>query len=172
MDVNERRRLAFATVLTFVALPAIWLFDRDEPSPPGSPSVAAAGVPSPEVAAVPGAADTTEPEIPVFLDNTIAVVAPAVIDVALPDPPGEHEYDGRATFKRFVDPPSSRPCSAPAVPSRAVITVTNVDNGLSTTCINTLGVSVPANVSIALDTDVYVTIADLVDAPITVRISW
>ena len=54
----------------------------------------------------------------------------------------------------------------------ATITVVNIDNGLSTTCTNTLGFPVSPEITISLDTDVYITIADLVDAPIPVRISW
>jgi hypothetical protein len=65
-----------------------------------------------------------------------------------------------------------RPCTAPKAPSGALITVTNVDNGLSATCTNTLGVSVAAEVDIVIDTLVFTTIADLTDAPIFVRLSW
>lgn len=169
MDVHERRRLALATAFTLVALPAIWLFDRDDPT--ATPNVAAAGVPALEPA-VPSVAATTEPEAPIFLDNTVAVVAPAVIDIALPDPPGDDEATGDASYRRFVEPPTPRPCATPLAPSGAVVTVTNVDNGLSTTCVNTLGVSTPPATVIAIDTDVFTEIADLVDAPVPVRISW
>lgn len=177
MHVHERRRITVAAVFTLVALPAIWLFDRDDPT--GSPSVAVAGVPGPQVqvttqadAAFGGAAATTEGETPVFLDNTLPVVAPAVIDVALPEPRSATETDGTATYQRYLGTTVVRPCTAVTAPSGATITVVNVDNGLSTTCTNTLGFSVPPNVTICLDTAVYVEIADLVDAPIPVRISW
>ena len=169
MQVHERRRVAVAAVFTLIALPAIWLFDRDDPA--ASPNVAAAGVPAP--AAQPAAeVRTTAAEIPVFLDNTLAVVAPAVIDVALPDPPGPTDTAGRATYQRYLDTTIDRPCTAVTAPSGAIITVTNVNNGLSTTCTNTLGFSVPADVVVSLDTEVYIAIADLVDAPIPVLISW
>ncbi|MFN6119732.1 MAG: hypothetical protein ACK5CE_08890, partial [Actinomycetes bacterium] len=113
----------------------------------------------------------TEPEVPVFLDNTVVVVAPAVIDVALPDAPGDDEKEGTASFKRF-DQTTDRMCAAPGLPSNTLITVTNIDNGLSITCRTTNGVSVPYGVAVTIDTDLFVKIADLVDAPVPVRISW
>ena len=63
-------------------------------------------------------------------------------------------------------------CTAPVAPSGATITIVNIDNGLSTTCTNTLGSPVPPNIAIVIQTDTYIGIADLVDAPIPVRISW
>jgi hypothetical protein len=171
MEVHERRRLVVATAFTLVALPSIWLFDRDDPNSRGSSGLAAAGVMTPAPAAAATTA-TTEPEVPIFLDNTIVVVAPAVIDVALPDPPGEREALGKATYRRYVDTSITRPCTTHLAPSGATITVTNIDNGLSTTCTNTLGMSKPADADLVIDTNVYVAIADLVDAPVPVRLSW
>lgn len=173
MHVHERRRIAVAAMFTLVALPAIWLLDRDDPSP--SPNLAAAGVPTPQVEpAAEVAADvaTTAAEVPVFLDNTLAVVAPAVIDVALPNAPKATESEGTASYQRYLETTIVRPCTAVTAPSGATITVVNIDNGLSTTCTNTLGFPVSPEITISLDTDVYITIADLVDAPIPVRISW
>jgi hypothetical protein len=171
MEVHERRRLVVATAFTLIALPSIWLFDRGDTTSPGSSAVAAAGVPTPERSAS-GTTPTTEPEVPIFLDNTIVVVAPAVIDVALPDAPGDREKQGRATFRRYVDTEVFRPCTTYLAPSGATITVTNTDNGLTTNCTNTLDVSKSPDADIIIDTDVYVAIADLVDAPVPVRLSW
>lgn len=171
MEVHERRRLVVATAFTLLALPSIWLLDRGNPDSPGASTVAAAGVASPQGEASP-TTPTTEPEVPIFLDNTIVAVAPAVIDVALPDAPGDREALGKATHKRYVDTTVFRPCTTYLAPSGATITITNIDNGLSTTCTNTLTVSKPADADIVIDTDVYVAIADLVDAPVPVRLSW
>jgi hypothetical protein len=171
MHVHDRRRLVVATAFTLVALPSIWLFDRDDPDSRGSSGLAAAGVETPGANASETTA-TTEPEVPIFLDNTIVVVAPAVIDVALPDAPGDREALGRATYRTYLDSTIFRPCTSYLVPSGATITVTNIDNGLSTTCTNTLSVAKPADADIVMNTDVYVAIADLVDAPVPVRLSW
>lgn len=169
MDVHDRRRVALAAVFTVVALPAIWLFDRDDPT--ASPGVAAAGLPAPEVseAAVPL---ETEPEMPVFLDNTAVVVAPAVIDVAIPDPPKPNEITGTAGYKRFPVETGDRKCAAATAPSGVLLTITNIDNGLSITCRNTQGVAMPYGITVGIDTDLFIEIADLVDSPVPIRLSW
>ena len=56
--------------------------------------------------------------------------------------------------------------------SGATVKVSNVDNGLSITCTNTLGMAVPAGTGIVIDTALFVQIGDLADAPIPVRMSW
>ncbi len=169
MDVHERRRVVLATAFTLVALPAIWLFDRDDP--PAAPGVAAAGLPAPAATESAATLDT-EPEVPIFLDNTVVVVPPAVIDVALPEAPGPNEVTGTASFKRFPVDAGDRRCAAPRAPSGALLTVTNIDNGMSLTCRNTTGVAMPYGITVGIDTDLFVQIADLVDAPVPVRVSW
>ena len=52
------------------------------------------------------------------------------------------------------------------------IKVTNTDNGQSLTCRNVLGPVVPPGAGILVNTDLLATIANLADAPISVRISW
>jgi hypothetical protein len=169
MDVYERRRVVLATAFTVVALPAIWLFDRDDPVV--SPGVAAAGLPAPEVTEADVPLDT-EPEMPVFLDNTAVVVAPAVIDVAIPDPPSPNEITGTAGFKRFPAETGDRKCAAGSAPSGVLLTITNIDNGLSITCRNTQGVAMPYGITVGIDTDLFIEIADLVDSPVPIRLSW
>jgi hypothetical protein len=171
MEVHDRRRLVIAAAFTLVALPSIWLFDRGDPSSPGSPTVAAAGVETPAAAAA-ATTPTTEPEQPIFLDNSVLAVAPAVIDVALPAPPGDKEATGKATYRRYEGTIIFRPCTSYLAPSGATITVTNIDNGLSTTCTNTLTMAKPPDADLIMDTSVYVAIAALVDAPIPVKLSW
>ncbi len=170
MEVHERRRIVLATVLTIVALPAVWLLDRDDPTP--SPNVAAAGVPTPGAATEAAPADTFTPEVPAFLDNTVVVPEPAVIDIAVPDSVNPNLTEVKLTYKNYESIQVGTPCTTVAAPSGARITVTNVDNGLSVTCVNTLGMSVPIGADMAIDINLYVTIADLVDAPVPVRISW
>lgn len=169
MDVHERRRVVLATAFTLVALPAIWLLDRDDPA--ATPGVAAAGLPAPAVEEAQATIET-EPELPVFLDNTVVVVAPAVIDVALPEAPGANEVTGTAAYKTFPADSGDRKCAAPTAPTGALLTVTNMDNGLSITCRNTQGVSMPYGVTVGIDTDLFIEIADLVDSPVPVRLSW
>jgi hypothetical protein len=171
MEVHDRRRLVNAAAFTLVALPSIWLFDRNDPSSTGAGTVAAAGVATPDAPAV-ATTPTTEPEQPIFLDSSILAVAPAVIDIALPAPPGDKEATGKATFRRYDGTIIFRPCTSYLAPSGATLTVTNVDNGLSTTCTNTLTMAKPPDADLIMDTEVYVAIAALADAPVPVKLSW
>jgi hypothetical protein len=170
MDVYQRRRVAIAAVFTLAAVPIVMLLDSGDSDSSavtdGSGTIAAVET------TIEFTVPTTAEQLPVFLDNTAVIVPPAVIDVARPEATTATEQQGRATYLRYLQASVTRPCTAPRAPSGAVITVTNIDNGLSATCTNTLGVSIAADIDIAIDTQVFTTIADLVDAPIFVRMSW
>ena len=177
MGVHERRRLVLATALTVVALPAIWLMDRDDPNGTAAPAAAAIGLPEPAAGAGdPDTADTPdtsfEPQMPVFLDNTVVLQQPAVIDIAVPDTVSANERTAKLTYKDYSNFGEDNLCTLPGAPSGAVITVTNVDNGQYVTCTNNVGMSIPGGADMAIDINLYVRIADLVDAPVPVRASW
>ena len=63
-------------------------------------------------------------------------------------------------------------CSTNWVPEGYIVKVTNVNNGRSVSCINWPNLILPAGTDIVLDTFLLTSIADLADAPITVRVSW
>jgi hypothetical protein len=164
MRAHDRRRLVLAAALTVAAVPALWILDRDDAADDGATTTVPAAGALPSTSA--------EPPVPVFLDNTTPVVPPAVIDIAVPDGPSSREARGNATFKRYIDIPVARPCTTKLAPTGVELTVTNIDNGLSTTCTNTRSVSVPPGADIAIDTQVYILIAELVEAPVPVRLTW
>jgi hypothetical protein len=62
-------------------------------------------------------------------------------------------------------------CQVKDAPFGSKVTVTNLDNSRSTTC--TASIS-PAGIldSVVMHTDAFLVIADLVDAPVPVVISW
>ncbi len=79
---------------------------------------------------------------------------------------------GAASFKRF--PLSAKTgCVTGLAPLGAEITVRNLNNGLKTKCLN---VNIILNTSgafdITLDASVFEKIAELVDAPIPVELTW
>lgn len=173
MPAFDRRRLAVATVFTVVALPSLWLLESGRTRRGTTVATAAAGV-APPVATADQAGSTSSvyrPELPSFLDGPTPAPAPAVVNIAVPATPTANETKVLASFRRFDDG-SSRPCTTLLAPSGTRITLTNVDNGLVTTCRNQFGVNLPHGVQIVLDTDVFTEIADLVDAPVSVRLSW
>jgi hypothetical protein len=167
METSQRRRVVFATALTVVALPSIWLIGRDDPSV--APNLAAAGVPTPQpdTMTTEGAAEI---EMPVFLENTLVVPPPLLDDAAAPETTSTRTLQGDASHLPVADSVSI--CTAPRVPGGATVTVTNLDNGLTITCTNQLGTTIPYGIEIALDADLFVQFADLADAPVPVRISW
>ena len=168
MNTYDRRRLVLASMFTLAALPAMWVINRNDQS--AAPKLGAAGV-------APVGADTApptsayKPDPPIFLDGPSTGVGPAVVDIVVPRPPTGTEASGKASFRRFADP-TNKPCSTALAPWHALITVTNLNNGQSTTCVNTSSTGLPAGVDIVLHTELFTSIADLADAPIPVRLSW
>lgn len=172
MITSDRRRAAAASIFTVVALPALWVLNRESAATSSAPKVGAAGV---EVAVDPGAntvpaTEPYQPEPPSFVGGDEQPVTPDQIDVAIPPAPGANEVIAEASFKRYSA--GSRQCTTLLAPDGALLTVENIDNGQTTTCTNTLGMAIPAGADIVLHTDVFGEIGDLADAPVPVRVSW
>lgn len=176
LDVTDRRRLVVAAALTIVALPAIWLFARGEPSAgTAGPSIAgAAGIATPG-----GGAATTPPtdtdafgtDGPIFVDGPTTPPRPAIVPIIVPASNAGQSLDGQATYKRNPDPAATS-CSSALAPFNATLTITNVNNGFSWTCINRTPKVLAAGITIELTTEQFQHIAELVDSPVPVRITW
>jgi hypothetical protein len=174
MDVHQRRRVALASVLTLAAIPAYLMLGR-EAAGSTEPALDASTVVTEQLGAESTVAFTVPPTTmagPIFLDNTAVIVPPAVIDVVRPEPTADNQVEGRATFLRYDTTADERLCTAYVATNGAVLTVTNIANGLSLTCRNRYGEPLPAGVDLLIDTDLYTRIADLADAPIFVRFDW
>jgi hypothetical protein len=169
MNPYDRRRLALASIFTVAALPALWIINRND-ADSAAPSLGAAGVPEVGANQAPSTSTYT-PDAPIFLNGPPSGADPAVVDIIIPPGPTATEAKGRASFRRYDDG-SKRPCTTALAPWGAQLTVTNTDNGQTTTCVNSLSTPLPAGVDIVLHTDVFVAISDLADAPVPVRISW
>ena len=63
-------------------------------------------------------------------------------------------------------------CYSIEAPIGRVVTVTNINNGRSITCTNVFSLLVPNGVTVILHTTVFIKLADLIDSPIPVKISW
>ncbi len=169
MNSYDRRRLALASIFTVAALPALWIINRND-ADSAAPALGAAGVPQVGADEAPSTSVYT-PNPPIFLNGPPSGADPAVVDIIIPPGPSATEANGRASFRRYSDP-SRRPCSTVLAPQGSTLTVTNTDNGQTTTCLNSLSTPLPAGVDIVLHTDVFTLISDLADAPVPVRISW
>lgn len=172
VDYPERRRLLLATLVTLVALPALWLMSRDNNS--GAPNVATAGVVVENGIAV-DATDETDPanpeaaaalgeHDPVFLDGPAAQPGGRA-PIAVPAPPREEVGHASATYRSTV---GRRACIVPFVPTGTQLIIVNLDNNRSTTCV---AIYSPASEvdDVVLHTDTFLKLADLTDAPIPVE---
>lgn len=170
MIAHDRRRVVVASVFTLVALPALWLLNRESAATSGSPSVGAAGVEIKSGADVPPDTTVYQPEAPSFVGGDEAPVPPAAVVIAVPPPTSANQVTARASFHRYTA--GSRQCTTLLAPDGALLTVENVDNGQSTTCTNTLGMAMPTGADLVLHTEVFGEIGDLADAPLPVHVSW
>jgi hypothetical protein len=172
LDDRDRRRLLLASALTVVALPAVWLANRDDTTSP-RPNVAAVGAPvaDGEAASVPPASvDPMGTVDAQYLDGAV----PAPPQTAGPVTPAIGTADGRvvatatAIFRRSVT--SSTTCLFNGVKVGSHITVVNVDNDRSMTCTTALRPMDQPQDELMMSADAFATIADPSEAPIVVEI--
>lgn len=176
LNTADRRRIALATVVSLVALPTLWFMQQDDPTP-GAPGVAAAGVEGGLAAPVDGSADpdptVLQPADPAYLGSPVTVpAATEVLTINVPSADVTGVVPGRAHYRRFTDTNAARPCASPVAPLNVLLTVRNVDNGRSTTCVNVSIAPLDPGIVVVVHTDVFLEIADLVDAPLPVELSW
>ena len=190
---SDRRRFLLASAMTLLALPALWWANKQADS--GAPNVATVGV---EVASdgagdadaaiapidVTGAvASTTIPVVsttptvpvtppatdpaPVFLEGPSANGATAAPPIGVPAAPTVATITTQATYRSTISPADT--CLVADVETGTRITVTNLDNGHSVTCIATRVYSVGE--ALVMHTNTFAQIADLTDAPVPVDIT-
>ena len=170
MITHDRRRVVVASVFTLVALPALWVLNRESATTSGAPNVGAAGIDVKSGADVPPDTSAYEPEPPLFVGGDEGPVPPAAVVVAVPPPTAANQVSAQASYHRYSG--IGRGCTTVLAPEGALLTVENIDNGQTTTCTNTFGMEVPTGIDIVLDTEVFGEIGDLADAPLPVRVSW
>lgn len=160
LSLYERRRLLVVGVLTLIALPIIW------PRSGGSSSADTTAV------ATTTTAVTGDSEIPapVFLGGPAPIAPAGSAAIAYPQVVGQ-SVTGRATYSNlgYTESPV---CYSIDAPLGITITVTNINNGRKVTCTNVFSLLVPAGISVVLHTTVFEKLADVVNAPIPVKISW
>ncbi|CAB4363516.1 unannotated protein [freshwater metagenome] len=160
---TDRRRVVIASLFTAVALPALWFFSSDSANKNGGSNGSRATAPP---------STKYEPGPPLFVGGTDTPKRPTLIDVAVPSTLPANSMRAQASFHRYPDT-LTRPCSVLQAPDGAVVTVTNIDNGQSTTCTNTLTLAtLPDGIGVLLHTEIFAEIGNVTDAPIPVRVSW
>ncbi len=109
----------------------------------------------------------TEPP-PVFLEGPSAKGATQAPPVGIPATPSVPAITTKATYRSTISPPDS--CLVAGVDTGTRITVTNLDNGHSVSCIANR-VYTDGSDGLVMQTNLFAQIADLTDAPIPVDIT-
>jgi hypothetical protein len=124
-------------------------------------------------------APSTAPDIG-FLNGPETTLEAAPILIGVPAPKSATEIDGKVGFA--VVPPVwrelPRPCIAAktgpgaALPVGGSITLVNLSNNHTTTCIVAVHRDIPPDQVLLLTEAIFNELGDQIDAPLTVRISW
>ena len=158
LSVYERRRIGALSVLTLFALSVF--------------SFAAGGSSSSTSTTTTTVPPVVEDEIPesVILGGPPPIAPSGSAAVAYPAT-SSNSITGRATFTELGY--SSNPvCFSAITPVGVHLTITNINNGRSLKCTSAFGVNVPAGVTVQLNSTQFTQLADLIDAPIPVKITW
>jgi hypothetical protein len=174
---TDRRRFTAATVLTLLALPALWLANTSDNS--AAPNLAVAGLdPGVDVAAGASDAKASDLDVDVNDDDGLGQAAPAYFEgpasaagagqsaIAIPARPLVDGFVAKATFRSNV---ADGMCIAGGVPSGSLVTIVNLANNRSVTCTTILAPGDDPD-AVVMHPSAFAGIADLTSAPISVEI--
>jgi len=173
---SDRRRTTVLLILTIIAVPLIFLLTRDD-DPADS-----AGVDPTTGEVIPADADTMDasdngpsrPPLvasdaePTFLDGPAADPNPGVAEIAVPARPETPALRLDASYRSTVA--GQRSCLVRDLASGLTVTVKNLDNGRTITCVTSIA-PFSQTADIVLHTDTFSLLADLTEAPITVELT-
>ncbi len=164
LSFAERRRLVIAIVITLIAVLASMASGN------GGPKASTGDISGGLVSSTTLTPDG--PASPAFLPATESTTAPQIITVNVPAPPTGTVLTGTASYIRWPQTMGLEPCATPHALIGAVITVTNLNNGRQIECNNVSIEALRDGSVILIHTDVFLELADLVDAPIPVEINF
>ena len=171
----DKWRLAMATAVTVLALP--FLLDQSGRATPG---LAVAPTPGKGAISDQLPRPTTDSDPSVADNSAIVTLAPSestttqqiVIAVPTSPPDGSKFAKGKAGYRTWQLSANGRPCLFAGAPVNTVLNVINLDNGRATTCLVAGNQDPGSGLVIMLDSSVFQDIADLVEAPVPVRVAW
>jgi hypothetical protein len=169
LDGRDRRRLALASALTVVALPAVWLVNRDDDV--SGPNVAAVGLASDDAAGAAASTTSVDPMGEVdarYLDGTPQPPPPQHVPIAVGTTDEAAVATARAIYRRSVGRPDT--CAFNGIEPGESITVVNVDNGRSVECSTALRPMDAPRGELVMHPDRFRHIADLTNTSILVEI--
>jgi rare lipoprotein A (peptidoglycan hydrolase) len=168
MDLShiDRNRMTVAFVATALLLTGLFL-SAGGSSDPSKDSAEPATTTTYDLGLATG--DTVD--APANLDGPVSQDPNGQGQIAYPADNDGQIARGSASYKRF--PESSKTgCATNLVPLGTVLTVLNLNNGRKTTCTNINIGPTSGTFDIILNTAIFESIAELVDAPIPVELTW
>jgi len=166
--VRQRRRFAMALALTVVAVPAVVLLDGDDR--PDDLSTVVTAIPVDETVEGAGDVETEDPlgvPSPAHLERRVTIAPPEGAFIAIPSDDGT--YTGLASFT--YESPEEDLCFARGAEIGRYVTITNIENNRSVSCIVTL-LDRAGFQEVELHPIAFSRIADPTDAPIRVEYRW
>lgn len=172
---SDRRRSVLLGMLTVITVPAIYLATRSDPADTVSSTDPVTGI---EIdAGRDGSLADSRPnrpptslfdDDPVFLDGPLVDANPGVAEVAIPARPATAPMQMSASYRSNVN--GLRTCLIRALPSGRTVTVKNLDNGRSISCVTAISPATQT-ADVVLNTATFSLLADLTEAPITVELT-
>ena len=168
MDLSrtDKNRLTVAAVATGLLLPILFIASGQS-ADSIEPDVTVA----PTTTIDTGLSTDNTADAPANLEGPVAVESNGQKDIAYPAGNTSQSFRGTASFKRFPESATTG-CATNRAPLGASITVRNLNNGLKTTCLNINIGPISNTFDIIINLGVFEKIAELIDAPLPVEMSW
>lgn len=163
---TDRNRINVAIVITALVLPMFFIASAGTPANNGATATTA----TPTTLDV-GLSTDKDADAPANLDGPATVDPQGAGQLAYPADNSGRLLRGTATFKRFPNDAETG-CATALVPLGTEITVRNLNNGRKTTCTNINIGPTSGTFDIVLHTGIFEKIADIVDAPLPVELTW
>lgn len=173
---SDRRRTTVLLILTIIAVPIAFFVTRADDAEGDVGVDPATGEVIPANGDTLDASDNgpSRPPLvasdaePAFLDGPAADPNPGVAEIAIPQRPETAPVRLEASYRSTVA--GQRTCLVKDLPSGLTVSVTNLDNGRSITCVTSIA-PFSQTAAIVLQTDTFSLLADLTEAPITVEVT-
>lgn len=168
LSTIDRNRMTVAAVLTAIALPLMFMA-----SGRSADSASTSVVDTTTSTIESGLASDPDAEVdaPANLAGPVIGNPNGQGQIAYPADNTDRTLQGSATFRR-LPLEAARGCSTALVALGAEITVRNLNNSRKITCTNINIGPLPVGVDIVLNTRLFESLADLIDAPLPVEMSW
>ncbi|MBM3805950.1 MAG: hypothetical protein FJW19_04795 [Actinobacteria bacterium] len=159
--------MAVAAILTILALPLL-MINRGSDNADDATDAAGATTTT-QASSSTGMTEDEVPE-PIILGGPSPIVQDGSAQIAYPSS-ALTGVQATATFSNFDGAPEIV-CYMPQAPLGLKVTVQNLNNGRITSCTNVFRATMPSGATMILHTKVFESLANLVDAPIPVTVSW